>query len=169
MPHRLVTAVVAVLVLAVAGCGDDNSTAEPATSPTPSGAKEARTPPAPHSASGSPASATEVTSHRTTVSMTEFAFQPKALSARAGALRITAENDGNAQHELILIRTTREASMLPTEGGHASEAGIVGEIPEQGPGESASRTFVLQPGVYVYICNVPGHYAAGMRGTLTVK
>jgi hypothetical protein len=44
-----------------------------------------------------------------------------------------------------------------------------GEIPEQEPGKSASHTFMLKPGAYVYICNVPGHYAAGMRGTLTVK
>jgi uncharacterized cupredoxin-like copper-binding protein len=44
-----------------------------------------------------------------------------------------------------------------------------GEIPEQEPGKSASHTLMLKPGAYVYICNVPGHYAAGMRGTLTVK
>jgi plastocyanin len=161
MPHRFITAVMAVLVLGAAGCGDDNSTA--------SGAEEATTPTASSSASGSPASPTDVTGGRTTVSMTDFAFRPKALSAKAGKLRVTAKNDGNAEHELILIRTTRAANAVPREGSRASEAGNVGEIPEQEPGESASHTFTLEPGRYVYICNVPNHYASGMRGTLTVE
>jgi uncharacterized cupredoxin-like copper-binding protein len=158
MPHRFLMPVAAVLVLGVAGCGDNTSIAEPDTSPPASKAKR------------SPASATAVRGHRTKVSMTEFAFQPKALSARAGKLRVTAENDGSADHELVLIRTTRAANALPREGGgRAAEAGAVGEIPDQKPGKSASHTFTLKPGAYVYICNVPGHYAAGMRGTLTVK
>jgi plastocyanin len=168
MPHRPFTAILAVLVLGAAGCGGDNSAAEPDTSPAPSGAKAATTPPASGTATAS-AAATEVAGHRTTVSMTEFAFKPRALSASAGKLRVTAANDGHAEHELVLIRTTRPAGTLPTAGGRASEAGTVGEIGEQQPGQSASHTFTLDPGTYVYICNVPGHYAAGMRGTLTVK
>jgi uncharacterized cupredoxin-like copper-binding protein len=101
--------------------------------------------------------------------MTEFAFKPKALSARAGKLRVIAKNDGHAEHELVLIRTARAANTLRTAGSRASEAGAVGEIPEEQPGKSGSHTFTLTPGTYVYICNVPGHYANGMRGTLTVE
>jgi plastocyanin len=151
------------LALGVAGCSDDtssNSEAKPEPSATTS---------ATQSTSGSPASATAVKGRRTTVSMTEFAFKPDALSAKAGKLRVTATNDGSAPHELVLIRTTKAAGALPTKGDQASEAGTVGEIPEQKPGKSASHTFKLKRGAYVYICNLPGHYAAGMRGTLTVK
>lgn len=38
-------------------------------------------------------------------------------------------------------------------------------------GESKSVTFTVpeKPGDYPYICTFPGHYAAGMKGTLTVK
>lgn len=38
-------------------------------------------------------------------------------------------------------------------------------------GESASITFNApnQPGEYDYICTFPGHFTAGMRGTLSVK
>jgi uncharacterized cupredoxin-like copper-binding protein len=149
MPSRLVTAVMAVLALGLAGCGggDTSSTSEARPEPT----------------------ATDVTGRRTTVSMIEFAFKPNALSAKAGMLRVTAKNDGSDDHELVLIRTAKAAGALPTKGDQASEAGTVGEIPDQKPGESASHTFKLKPGAYVYICNVPGHYAAGMRGTLTVK
>jgi uncharacterized cupredoxin-like copper-binding protein len=36
-----------------------------------------------------------------------------------------------------------------------------GEETKEAPAQSA--------GTYTYICTVPGHYAAGMKGTLTVK
>jgi plastocyanin len=148
MPPRMTAAVMAALALGVAGCGDDTASKS-----------EARTEP----------SATEVTGGRTNVSMTEFAFKPAKLSAKAGKLRVTATNDGAVEHELIVIRTKKAADALPKKGDLASEAGSVGEIPEQKPHQSASHTFELKPGAYVFICNVPGHYASGMRGTLTVK
>lgn len=38
-------------------------------------------------------------------------------------------------------------------------------------GEMKSVTFTVpeEPGEYTYICTFPGHFAAGMKGTLTVK
>jgi uncharacterized cupredoxin-like copper-binding protein len=36
------------------------------------------------------------------------------------------------------------------------------------PGKSASLTVTLKRGSYKYICTVPGHAAAGMKGTLKV-
>jgi azurin len=40
-----------------------------------------------------------------------------------------------------------------------------------GNGETVEVTFDAPkaPGVYEFICTFPGHYAAGMKGTLTVK
>jgi azurin len=40
-----------------------------------------------------------------------------------------------------------------------------------GPGETADVVFAApkQPGDYVFICSFPGHFAAGMKGILTVK
>jgi uncharacterized cupredoxin-like copper-binding protein len=160
MRDRLATAAMAILALGVAGCGDDTPSSKADASPTPSSSK---------TDSGSPTSATVVTGDQTTVSMTEFAFKPEAISAKAGKLRVTAENDGSAEHEFVLIRTAKPPDGLPTDGTQASEAGSVGEIPEQKPGKGSSHTFTLKPGAYVYICNLPGHYDAGMRGTLTVK
>lgn len=37
------------------------------------------------------------------------------------------------------------------------------------PKKSATLTVTLKAGKYPYICTVPGHAAAGMKGTLTVK
>jgi uncharacterized cupredoxin-like copper-binding protein len=36
-------------------------------------------------------------------------------------------------------------------------------------GETKSGNFELTPGHYVIFCNLPGHYAKGMYGTLTVS
>ena len=40
-----------------------------------------------------------------------------------------------------------------------------------GPGESVEVTFKVPtaPGTYPYMCTFPGHFAAGMRGTIVVK
>jgi azurin len=40
-----------------------------------------------------------------------------------------------------------------------------------GPGETVEVTFKVPtaPGTYNYLCTFPGHFAAGMRGTLVVK
>ncbi len=39
-----------------------------------------------------------------------------------------------------------------------------------GPGETADVTFEAPPaGTYTFLCSFPGHYAVGMKGTLTVK
>ena len=40
-----------------------------------------------------------------------------------------------------------------------------------GGGETVEVTFTApkEPGEYMYICTFPGHYAAGMKGTLIVK
>jgi len=48
---------------------------------------------------------------------------------------------------------------------------VVAAIKLLGPGESASVTFNAPnaPGVYPFLCSFPGHYAIGMKGTLTVQ
>jgi nitrite reductase (NO-forming) len=37
------------------------------------------------------------------------------------------------------------------------------------PGQSATLRVTLGPGRFTYVCTVPGHAAAGMTGTLTVR
>jgi uncharacterized cupredoxin-like copper-binding protein len=57
------------------------------------------------------------------------------------------------------------------EGGSLGEASnTCGEGAGQGilPGASGWVTVTLEPGRYELICNLPGHYAAGMYTQLTV-
>jgi uncharacterized cupredoxin-like copper-binding protein len=152
--------VVAILVIAAviaAGCGgDDNSTTtEPATEAGAAGG-------------GAKGSTLEI-------KMGEFYFDPKNATAKAGPTTIEAPNEGKSEHELVLFKSNMNPAKLPTEAnGEVSEekmdevAEEGGEIADVEAGETKSEDFDLTPGKYVMFCNLPGHYAAGMYGTLTV-
>jgi azurin len=48
---------------------------------------------------------------------------------------------------------------------------VLGATTMAGPGETVEMTIKLPttPGTYPYLCTFPGHFAAGMRGTIVVK
>lgn len=112
-----------------------------------------------------------------------------------GAMRMTADrstvahgpvsflvtNGGSVSHELVILPLPADqiAGTRPI-GGDAriDEAGSLGEASNtcaegtgQGilPGASGWVTVTLAPGRYELICNLPGHYAAGMYTQLTVN
>lgn len=172
----LVWAVVA-LTAGAAGCGgDDSDTARDAAQSAKEKAREAaqsakeKAREAADSAKAKVSQGViEATGGRVLVVMSDFKFTPSELTAPAGKLTVTAKNAGQEEHELVLLRTDRAADAIPVTDGQASEEGSVGEIGEQAPGKSGAHSFTLKPGNYVFICNVKGHYAAGMRGSLVVK
>ena len=102
------------------------------------------------------------------VSMTEFKFAPANPELARGPIEITATNKGKTPHELVLLRTDANPATPKGRKGCLGE-GSVGEVPEVAPGESGVQTFDLKPGKYVMVCNIPGHYDAGMYGSLTVR
>jgi plastocyanin len=104
-----------------------------------------------------------------TVGSKEYAFDPAAITADAGKLSITLDNKGKVPHELVVLKTDDAADALKVSGGQVSEDASVGEISETDGGATKTKTFDLKTGKYVYVCNIPGHYGDGMRGTLTVK
>ena len=57
------------------------------------------------------------------------------------------------------------AGAIMTATVNEDEVKVVGELQ---PNKSGSVEVILQPGSYLLICNVPGHYAAGMATTLRV-
>ncbi len=82
-----------------------------------------------------------------TVSLTEFAISPGTLEVPAGAV-LQVQNDGTVQHNLSVDGTA--SSMLGA--GDATQLDLSD----------------LEPGTYTTRCDVPGHEAAGMQGTLTI-
>jgi plastocyanin len=79
------------------------------------------------------------------------AFQSTQATAPAGQLTVKMPNKSPLSHNIELK-------------GVSGAAGKV--IPQ---GAVSTFTVSLKPGKYTYFCAVPGHEAAGMKGTLTVK
>jgi len=153
------------LALALAGCGGNSAKTETqAVDTSPSSVETTSS-----TTTSAPAGTTALT-----ITMTDFAFTPKSVTAPAGAVKLTAPNAGKAPHELVLVKFAGDPGTLPTTtDGDANEdafpeSDLPGEIGETEPGASGTLTVTLPAGQYVMLCNVPGHYKAGMYGTLTV-
>jgi plastocyanin len=131
----LILLAIAGLLLFAAGCGDDDD--EDATTP-------ATTPEAATGATGAGGAA-----GATSVSMTEFAFDPSDLTVSEGD-SIDVTNDGGTDHNL-----TVEDEDLATS--------------DLGPGDSEELTVDIPAGDYTFICTIGDHEAQGMTGTLTVE
>jgi uncharacterized cupredoxin-like copper-binding protein len=94
-------------------------------------------------------------------------FGPSTLTVPAGTpITILLKNTDPVDHEWIVgDATTHERHRTGTEPVHASRPTEV-SIPA---GESRETTVTFsQPGIYLYICHLPGHEAYGMVGTLVV-
>lgn len=89
-------------------------------------------------------------------------------TAAPGKATVVAKNVGAAPHELVILKTDKPAGSLGS-GATAAETGKVGEIANVGAGQAKQTKVKLETGHYALICNVPGHYAAGMHADLNVK
>jgi uncharacterized cupredoxin-like copper-binding protein len=157
-PRRLLL-MMAALVLVVAACSSGNGGSSAA-------------PSAPAAGPSATASASTVsTEHASTVSvhMEEFSLKPQPSSTPAGKVTFKATNDGKVAHELVVLQTDKAPGALPVAKAKADEAGDLGEAEDIAAGTSKSVTLALKPGHYVLICNLAGHYQAGMRTAFTVS
>ena len=111
---------------------------------------------------------------KTTVNatLTDTAIEMDKSSVPAGEVTFVAENTGTEAHELVVLKTDLAADALPVAGGKVQEdaEGIeeIGEIEEFAAGGSETDSFGLEPGSYVLVCNVKGHYEDGMTTAFTV-
>lgn len=71
--------------------------------------------------------------------------------ASAGELEVTLTNEGAIEHSWLVE-------------GHEDELRLY----TQQSGATDEGTLTLDPGTYTYYCDIPGHRAAGMEGTLTL-
>ncbi|HEX5852886.1 MAG TPA: plastocyanin/azurin family copper-binding protein [Solirubrobacteraceae bacterium] len=137
-------------VLLLAGCGGDSySSSSSETKSTPAAAPTTST------TSSTPAAGAGGGQKLSLAANTEgqLAYDTKSLSAKAGAVTIDFTNSSPVGHDVAV----------------ASDSGAtVGATPTF-QGGSKTLELNLKPGTYTFYCTVPGHRAAGMEGTLTVK
>jgi len=78
-----------------------------------------------------------------------LSFDQTELTAAAGEITIELVNESGIPHN-VEIEGQDAVSETITEG-------------------STELTVTLEPGEYVFFCNIPGHREGGMEGTLTVE
>ncbi len=78
----------------------------------------------------------------------------------------------SAIHEMVVVPLSSPDATLPYDATtmtvDEAAAGTIGEVSELAPGTTGTVTLHLDPGTYALICNIPGHYSAGMWTTITV-
>ncbi len=87
--------------------------------------------------------------------------------------RVTFNNPSSQPHNWVLVEPGQEAAVaqaaIASGGDPSNLAGVIaGHAPVTG-GSTSIAVPALEPGTYPYICTVPGHYQAGMRGTLSAR
>lgn len=107
------------------------------------------------------------------VTLKEWTIAADKTAVPAGPVQFVAANHGTVVHEMVVVKTESPASALGVVNGTVDEAAagqVIGEVEEFSPGSATrSGAFSLQPGSYVLLCNVTGHYGHGMRLAFTVR
>lgn len=152
-------ALAAAMLLSACGGDDDNNSNPSPSSSVPAGGESETT------------TTADTPSKSLNIEMGEFYFKPKDVTAAKGKVSITAPNVGNAEHELVLLKTDQNPADLKQKNGEVDEDAYPspGEIPEVKSGETGKKSVKLESGKYAMICNLPGHYKAGMYGSVTVE
>lgn len=102
----------------------------------------------------------------------DIAFDPTSIEVAAGeTVTFVVTNTGEVLHEFTLgDAVAQQEHAEEMEGGHAGGAHHGPNSITVEPGETAELTWRFEDaGELEYACHVPGHYEAGMRGTITVS
>lgn len=94
-------------------------------------------------------------------------------TVKAGAIIFEGTNFSKAmEHEMLVIAVSDPNAPLPYDSDSArvpeDKVNSLGEVPELEAGKTGKLELHLKPGMYLLICNIAGHYAAGMYTVLTV-
>lgn len=153
--------------------------------------------PGSHADIGQPAAAASAT-RTVNIEMTDLAFSPKTLEVKAGeTVRFVLVNKGqllhefnlgdaamHAEHQKEMLKMQQSGAMTTTGMDHAGmDHGAMGQgsMPMAGMTHDDPNSVLVEPGKTAeltwtfsgtrdleFACNVPGHYQAGMVGTLKV-
>ena len=148
----LLLSVAALAATALIGCGGDDDNGSSSTS-TP--------------ATTTQAAATQETT-ATTTAATSGGETLKLSADPGGALKFDKSNLTAKAGKVTIVMDNPSSSGVPhavaVEGNGVDKDGETVQ-----PGGKSTVSVTLKPGKYTFYCPVPGHEAAGMKGTLTVN
>lgn len=95
-----------------------------------------------------------------------------AVPAGLVTFRVTNTSD-HMQHAMLVVPIADMSTPLPydTAQNRVDEkaAHALGEVDDLAPGKTGELTLDLKPGLYAMLCNIAGHYGAGMWRVLAVQ
>jgi len=109
------------------------------------------------------------------VTLRDFSVTVGSSTLAAGSNKLAIQNSGATVHELEVFTVPAgvDPAAIPVVNSVADTASVgmtvVDEKEDIAPGTGASLTVNLQPGTYVFMCNLPTHYGLGMHATVTVQ
>ena len=126
--------------------------------------------------SSSPPSTSADTGQNVSVSLQQWSVTP-SITPGPGSVTFSVTNNGTIPHEFVVLKTDTSAAEIPLgkfEGEpdriNEDTAGTnVGETGDMDAGATQTLTVQLAPGHYVFLCNLPDHYAQGMHVDVTVS
>jgi len=108
-----------------------------------------------------------------TVDAKEFKFTPSEIHITAGKAKFILINSGVGAHEFVVYDASKKDIVDKAELAEDEETimkNVLFEIDELDAGQfKESDTMILEKGSYVIGCHIPGHYEAGMNGTLIIE
>ena len=117
--------------------------------------------------SGSSSGAQSEKSNKIVGSVSEWKVNVSSRSADEGDVIFSIANYGSIPHEFLVVKTDFEPGKIPlTSEDRFSENGegvdVVDEIAEWPVNTAGVLKVNLKPGNYQLLCNIAGHYKAGM-------
>ena len=108
-----------------------------------------------------------------TINAKEFKFIPSEIYISPGKTKFIMVNNGVTEHELVVYDVSKKDIVDKAELAEDEDTiakNVLFEIDEIHAGESGETNIMnLQAGSYVMGCHIPGHYEAGMKGTLDIE
>ena len=106
-------------------------------------------------------------SNKISGSVSEWAVHTTANSAYAGDVTFAITNFGTITHEFLVVKTDFEPGMIPLGAENRFDeklkgVDVVDEIAEFPVNTTGLLKVSLEPGKYQLLCNIAGHYKAGM-------
>ncbi len=116
----------------------------------------------------------KIVSNKITGSVQEWSVQVSATHAVEGNVTFAITNFGSIKHEFLVVKTDFADGEIPlgpddrfSEDGEGLE--VVDEIPEWDVNSTEMLNLDLKAGNYQLLCNIAGHYSAGMHTAFTVE
>lgn len=114
-------------------------------------------------------------SHVVHVDEHDFGIRMSQATLPAGNYVFVDTNHGPSPHELVMWKTSLPARHIPLEAAahkvnedSPALASALDSGSSLDPGETRLLTTTLERGHYVIVCNLPGHFMAGMHVDITV-